>query len=205
MRGYHRFDPSMRERLSNPTRFDGVPPDALWRALAVANPAVLLDLGAGTGFYTEALGAFAPDAVIHALDVEPLMFEELRKRFEDRPRFRPRLISDHRTGLTDSSLDGAWMVNVFHELADLSSTLRELLTVLRPAGRLLIVDWERDEAALEHGPPLSHRIAADDVVGWLASAGFVDIAVDKRLTDHYSIHASRMVPGCLEPGAHRQV
>ncbi len=58
---------------------------------------------------------------------------------------------------------------VVHEPADHAAFVREIVRLLRPAGRLLVVDWHKKQS--EKGPPLEHRLAQREVETALSDEG----------------------------------
>ncbi len=57
---------------------------------------------------------------------------------------------------------------VLHEPVDHASFLREIARLLKPGGRLLVVDWEKK--LTEKGPPVGHRLAHEDASAHLTNA-----------------------------------
>jgi SAM-dependent methyltransferase len=51
------------------------------------------------------------------------------------------------------------MMNVFHEVSDKGRLSAEIVRVLRPDGRITIVDWQARQT--ERGPPLHERVPMD--------------------------------------------
>src|SRR5258708_21232037 len=75
--------------------------------------------------------------------------------------------------IEDATLDAATMCLVLHHLSDPPAALREAQRVLKPAGRLLIVDmFEHDRA--EYRQQMGHvwlGFTRDQIEQWLAGAG----------------------------------
>jgi tRNA A58 N-methylase Trm61 len=48
----NRFDPKKLEKLNNPERLKIVPPQYIWKMLNLKNVRTIVDIGAGTGFFS---------------------------------------------------------------------------------------------------------------------------------------------------------
>ena len=46
-----KFDPGKLAKLNDPRRLEYLDPEIIWEKVAIENPAVLIDIGAGTGFF----------------------------------------------------------------------------------------------------------------------------------------------------------
>ena len=68
-----KFDPAKLDKLNNPARFVRMEPPRIWAAAGIANPGVIVEIGAGTGIFAAAFANFAPKATVYAVDTEPLM------------------------------------------------------------------------------------------------------------------------------------
>jgi ubiquinone/menaquinone biosynthesis C-methylase UbiE len=186
------FDPLKRKKLNNPERLKWVSPVGLWELLAIDKPELLIDFGAGTGYYTNELLKFAPDATIHAYDIEPLMVQEMKEGFfSGIDRVKPQLMERDIIPLPDNCADAIWMITVFHELPNPAKTLKEIKRVLKPGGKILIVDWEKNKEACERGPALNHRIDADIVAMALTKTGFSKTKISHDFIHHYGIVAEK--------------
>lgn len=100
-----------------------------------ARPTVL-DLGCGTGAYSELL-AKAFNASVIGLEPSARMREQA-ERLHSHPRIRYLDGSGERIPLPDESCDAALLSNVVHHLTDRRACAGELRRVLRPAGLVLV-------------------------------------------------------------------
>ena len=189
-----RFDPAKLAKLDAPERRARMPWHAIRTAVDIQGGARVADVGAGTGYYTFALldGAVQP-ALVHAIDASAPMLEELARRAREQARellLRTYVAVAEALPLDDASVDRVIFGNVFHELDDPVQALSEARRVLAPSGRVLIVDWERPDAAHgdpEIGPPYAHRTARSEVEKALATAGFLRVLAHPGFRDVYAI------------------
>jgi ubiquinone/menaquinone biosynthesis C-methylase UbiE len=105
------------------------------------------DLGAGTGAFSLALRDLAgPGTVIHAVDRDAAALSELRRRME---LLAPGTVlhlleADFARPLPLPPLDGIIAANAIHYVADREALLRRWRGYLKPAGRLIIVEYDTD-------------------------------------------------------------
>ncbi|RUM34988.1 MAG: hypothetical protein DSY58_07515 [Desulfobulbus sp.] len=185
-----KFDPKKRKKLNNPIRLEWIPPALIWSLINPGTGSTFVDIGAGTGYLTNKIGLLAGPAIeIHALDIEPLMIAEMRQTLPAESTIIPQLMEKDRLPFADNSIDGIWLITLFHELEPPEPLLAEIHRVLRPGCRMLIVDWEKDTAACEQGPPFAHRIAADTALQTVTAAGFADVRQVPGFHFHYGILA----------------
>lgn len=96
------------------------------------------DLGAGEGAFTLALADLAgPDARIIAVDKDARALHALTGRFKTR-------VADFTRPLDLHDLDGVVMANSLHFVRDKDPVLRAVHAMLRPGGRLIIVEYGAD-------------------------------------------------------------
>ena len=181
------FHANNAKMLDNPERRTWLPPDQVIAKIGIRQNAVVADIGAGTGYFAfpfaEVVG---PGGKILAVDFQPAMLETIRSKLETRERVSNIEIvsgSAAATNLQARSVDIVFMANLWHELDELPSVLVEAGRILRPAGRLAIVDWRADMSS-PPGPPDAHRVGLDSVLHNLESHGWN--VVDSGLVGSYS-------------------
>lgn len=132
----------------------------------------LLDIGTGTGRMAALLGARAER--VTALDRSPDMLRFARSKLADADVPVALLQGDFRgLPLADGEVDTAILHQSLHYAHDAAAVVGEAARVLRPGGRLLIVDFaphDREELRGEH----AHArlgFADDQIAGWCAAAG----------------------------------
>lgn len=127
------------------------------------------DLGCGTGAVAEALAPFVSH--LYAVDGSRAMLDAAQVRLEAATNVELRRGELEQLPLEDGSLDAATLILVLHHLSDPACVLKEVARVLRPGGRLLLVDMlphDRQEYRTEMGhvwlgfdPELVRQLARD--------------------------------------------
>jgi ubiquinone/menaquinone biosynthesis C-methylase UbiE len=105
----------------------------------------VLDIGCGTGrFAARVLDRFARTRV-WGLDLSDGMLEQGRSRCESASgRLHLVQASSERLPFADNSFDVVTCTHSFHHYPDQKQAIAEMFRVLRPGGRLLLVDGDRD-------------------------------------------------------------
>ncbi|MGA7207155.1 MAG: class I SAM-dependent methyltransferase [Specibacter sp.] len=144
-----------------------------WAAgLAPAEPATILDVGAGSGAGTLALAKRFPDAHIVAIDMSPDMLAHTRQAAHGQG-------LDGRLATVEANLDEAWpeiasadliwAASSLHELADPESSMRDMFAALNPGGLLVVVEMDALPRFLTDTTGLESRLhAALALQGWNA-------------------------------------
>jgi ubiquinone/menaquinone biosynthesis C-methylase UbiE len=139
------------------------------------SPGNLLDIGTGTG---RILQLFAPRIGFGlGIDLSREMLSVARANL-DRTSLRNcqvRLGDMYHLPLPDGSFDAATMHNVLHFADDPGAALAEAARVLRPGGRLVVVDFARHELEFLRHEHAHRRLGFTDAEmhGWFASAGLI--------------------------------
>ncbi|MEO8499354.1 MAG: methyltransferase domain-containing protein [Vicinamibacteria bacterium] len=172
MTGHERmFRAAHAYKLDDPERRRWLPVVDVLDRLAVRPGMMIADVGSGTGYFALPLaGAVGPFGRVFAVDAQPEMLALLRGRVEDLPISLVHGTAD-RTTLPDASVDLVLLANVWHEIDEPTAVLAETARILRPGGRIAILDWRKD-VEQPPGPPLAHRVSATDTAALLRSAGW---------------------------------
>lgn len=184
---HHRFEDAeaWAEQFDDPSRDAWQRPDAVIDFIAPAPDAIVADLGAGTGYFAVRLAKRVPEGRVLANDVEPDMVRYLGERAtkEGLDNLVPVQGKPDDPALPEA-VDVAFMCNVAHHIEDRPAYFRRVAAQLRPGGRVVIVDFRKDAPEGVPGPPPAMRIAADDLVAELASAGLVLARSDHTTLPH---------------------
>lgn len=166
----HKFDPKKADILDDPERANILDPDAILEKLELAREMVLADLGCGTGFFS--IPASRRVKKVFALDIQQEMLNILSDKVKKEKITNIEVILSEESSipLSDKSVDILLMANVFHELEDKLSLLKEVKRVLDMNGRLMIIDWEKME--MDFGPPLHERLDEKEVIDICIGNGF---------------------------------
>jgi arsenite methyltransferase len=171
--GRHVFNPRFRVFLDGARRDAWQKPDEVVAALGLQPGAVVADVGAGTGYFTERLArVVGPAGRVYATDVQDEMLEALERRIAERELANVVLV---RAGFDAPALpaeccDLVFLANVYKEIDDRVAYARRLLPALRRGGRVAIVEYRPGARGL--GPPEEVRLPQEQVRAELGAAGF---------------------------------
>jgi SAM-dependent methyltransferase len=173
-----KFDPSRTPNLDAPERREAIPPASIVCAVGPVPGMALADLGCGTGTFTwPVVEALKGEGTFYAVDSSEVMLGHLRERARAHPWGRavvPVLSTDQAVPLPDGCLDTAVLGSVYHEIPDRPAYLLEVGRLLRPGGRVVIIDWRPLPEGAERtvGPPPHHRLPEETARREVEGAGY---------------------------------
>lgn len=181
-----KFDPQKLDKLNNPQRLADIPPDFITDKLNDQKRETLVEIGAGTAFFSLAFLQRLKPAKIYACDVSEAMLDWVKKNVSPRyPAIVPVKSEAHSVPLDDGIADLVFMINLHHELDDPSLTLKEAYRLLKHGGEIFIVDWKKQD--MPEGPPQAIRCLPQHVKGDLINAGFGGVSIYDQLPKHFLV------------------
>jgi ubiquinone/menaquinone biosynthesis C-methylase UbiE len=191
-----KFDPAHWKKLEDPQRLVELPPAVLIELLGLRGDETIVDFGTGTGVYAVPLAAAVPHGRIIALDESAELLDRLVAKLTADPdlatRIEPVLADDGRFPLPDAVADRLLAVNVAHHVHDEPQALAEMVRILRPLGRAVIVDFGHIDRPI--GPPKDHVLTHDDLRELVGGLGLREVAVHEPgtlLDYHIAVVAER--------------
>jgi ubiquinone/menaquinone biosynthesis C-methylase UbiE len=169
--------------FDDPKRDAWQKPHEVIQALAPKSDAVIADIGAGTGYFAMRFGHMVPQGRVYAIDTEPAMVKHLAERAQQAGLAN---IVTLRAAADDPRLperaDLVTFVDVYHHVEDRSRYLRRLRSMLKPGGRIAVIDFHLDSPV---GPPRSARIASSQVRSEFERAGYALVQEHDFLPHQY--------------------
>ncbi|MEK7569640.1 MAG: class I SAM-dependent methyltransferase [Patescibacteria group bacterium] len=158
------------------------------RALGLNPTAVVVDLGAGTGFYAVAAGHLVPHGKVYAVEVQKDYLEKIRHKAKEAKLRNIEAIWGNiekvgGTKLRDAAADAAIVSNVLFQVEDKEKFLEELRRILKPGGKVLLIDW----SSPIHGGRVEHIVPKAKARAMFEEKGF---ALERELdagSHHYGM------------------
>lgn len=149
------------------------------------------DLGTGTGHYAHAAARIVgPEGKVYAIDVQEDMLHHMK---DLRTGMHARNIEvvwgniekPGGTKLRDHVLDAAILSNTLFQLEHRGNALKEIMRILKPGGRLLVVDWAGSYKGI--GPAAHHVISEHTAEDLCIGSGFHKVKDFRAGPHHYGI------------------
>lgn len=181
-----KFDPKKLKKLNDPQRLADIPPRFIMETLGLKIAPVMVDIGAGTGFFSIALLEQSPESKVYACDISDVMLDWLKENISNQyPAIIPVKMEESSVPLDDGIADLVFMINLHHELEEPNKLLKETARLLKRGGKVAIIDWKKEEMA--EGPPERIRCEVSEVEETLARSGFTSVRVNMELEKHFIV------------------
>jgi ubiquinone/menaquinone biosynthesis C-methylase UbiE len=107
---------------------------------------VVVDLGAGTGFYSVALGHMVPHGKVYAIEIVKDFLDTIRNKIKESRLTNVEVIWGDieklgGTKIGDDIADAVIVSNVLFQVEDKNQFLEEIKRILKTKGRVFVIDW----------------------------------------------------------------
>ena len=168
------FPPQNLGLLEGPDRDAWQKPDQIMDALGIADGSTVADIGAGAGWFTIRLARrVGPNGTVYAQDVQRQMLEAIRRRVsrEGLLNVQARLGTGTDPNLPERAIDAILVVDVYPEVDDRVTFLRNLARALKPNGRIGIVNYKPGQGGPGPAPSEGVRVERAAVEADARAAG----------------------------------
>jgi trans-aconitate methyltransferase len=142
---------------------------------------VWADIGAGTGTFTRALlSLLRRGSRVYAVDNDTAAITALKK-IGDRV-IAVRADFSKSLELPEAPVNGMLFANSLHFVADAGAVLKRLVALVKPRGRIVVVEYDRRSA----NPWVPHPIGSDRWPDLAADAGLVNPRITARRESMYA-------------------
>jgi predicted methyltransferase len=164
---------------------------AILEAIGLKEGMVVADVGAGTGLFTRLFAsAVGTRGKVIAQDISQKFLDHIMKTAVDQKLNNIRIVlgKDTSAELPSNSIDVVFLCDVYHHFEFPEKMMQSIRSALRPEGRVVIVDFAREEGKSSDWV-LKHVRAGQSVVeSEVESAGFRKVDEKKNLlSENYFI------------------
>ena len=172
--GHRVFNPEYLWYLESEQRDRWQKPDQVIQALQLSEGAVIADIGAGGGYFTERfskkVGRFGH---VYAVDVQDIMIAKLNERVKSnnlenvtviKGKFETPMLPLH-------AIDIAFFSSVYKEIDNRIQYMKEVRRSLKPDGRVAVIEFYKDRGPV--GPEFGDRLYETQIIDEMEKAGFV--------------------------------
>ena len=179
-------------KIEDPDRKEWQNPDLVLNELGDIHDKTVVDIGAGTGYFTFRLASIAQKVIAVDIDERFLNVIDSRKLDFDpeySDRIETRLTKADDPLLRPKEADIVLIVNTYHFLSNRIDYLQKIKKGMKPGGTILIVDFKNSE--MEVAPPGGLVVSPSKASEELKGSGFENIVVDQQsLKYQYIIKAN---------------
>lgn len=161
---------------------------------------VVADIGAGTGLFTRLFAnEVQSDGHVLAVEISPAFLTHINQMARELqvPNITSVLCREDSIGLPKASIDMAFVCDTYHHFAFPKSTLASIMDALRPAGILVVVDFERIPGQSRDWVLQHVRAGKDEVRKEIEAAGFrfIDEPKVAGLEENYMLRFEKPAQG----------
>lgn len=166
-------------------------PEKIIEQIGIEAGMEIADLGTGSGFYAIAVGkTLHATGKVYAVDAQKELLTKLKNHAVREKVHNIEVIwgdieKSGGTHLRDNTIDLALVCNVLFQVSDRLAVIQEAKRILKPEGRLLVVDWSDSFGGI--GPKSDMVFKKDAAVALLQKEGFKPAGEISAGSHHYGI------------------
>ncbi len=166
-------------------------PQKIVKELLLSEEMRVADFGSGSGHYTLAIAQIVTGGRVYAIDIQKELLSKVKSESVKAGMSNVDIVwgdIDEKNGsrLSSSSLDMVILANVLFQIEHRQKVAEEIKRVLKPKGRILVVDWADSFGGL--GPKQQDVVSSDMARKLFENIGF---AFDRKIKDagdhHYGL------------------
>jgi ubiquinone/menaquinone biosynthesis C-methylase UbiE len=173
------------QRFESPERDAYQQPEKVMAWLGKLKGKKVMDIGAGSGYFSVKLAA--KGATVIAADVNQEFLDHIQKRIHENnlKGIQLRKIPYDSPDLADAEVDMVLIVNTYHHIENRIDYFAKVKKGTKPKGELVIIDFLKTDVPV--GPPVDHKVSIDEVIGELRKAGYSRFEVNVDLLPYQYI------------------
>lgn len=157
--------------LERPDRAVWQKPDEVVSTLALRGDETVMDLGAGSGYFSFRFARVLPRGRVIAQDIEAEMIRHIHhKAMTEGINNIQVVLGKPDDPSVPAEADVVFICDVLHHVPDQPAWLKKVWTAMKPGARLVLIEFK--EGSLPQGPPESAKIPRARLLELVKGAGF---------------------------------
>ena len=161
--------------LEGPQRVSTQKVDEVIARLKLKPGMMIADIGAGSGLFSRPLAkAVAPSGKVYAVDIQQDLLDYVAKRAKEEKitNIQPVLGEFNDPKIPSRNIDLAFINDVLHHIEHRAAYLKALGTYVKPGGRIVIIEMNKDDPNTPHKNQPELLVGRDEILKWMSDAGF---------------------------------
>lgn len=160
--------------LESGRRMEALEIEQVVREIGMQPGDVVAEIGAGTGIFSVSLArAVSPGGEVYAVEVDEGFLPMIASKAEQAgmTNVHPLLGEFEDPDLPRNDIDVAFFHDVLHHIADRGPYIRTTAEYLKPGGRIVVVDYDKNLPGNPHANQPEMLISPAEVDAWMQDAG----------------------------------